>query len=135
MSDKKLPCCYLSPLLLLLFPQTLKTVHFCSSVTSVSSPLDEINLDFLCIFLEIFMFSKLTLLPLVCVCSILTSLCLEVSTAGPGLPGELFCKPHITNTLLSTPAQGLGVPLLQHHHVVDMFSLGSAMKLSYKMAL
>lgn len=62
---KSFPCCYLRPLLLVLFPQTLKTVHFCSKciVTSVSSPLDEINLDFLCIFLEISTFSKLLLLP------------------------------------------------------------------------
>lgn len=93
---KSFPCCYLNPLLLVLFPQTLKTVPFCSNhiVTSVSSPLDEINSDFLCISLDISMFSKLTLLPLMLVCFILTPFCLEVSTLaqvsrGVGLQAPL----------------------------------------------
>lgn len=80
-------------------------VHFCSNVTSVSSPLDEINLDFLCIFLEIFMFSKLTLLPLAFVCSILTPLYLEVSTAGPGLLGSYFASSNTRSecSVVATP--------------------------------
>lgn len=100
MSEESFPCCYLSPLLLVLFPQTLKTVHFFQQLHCHFSilTLDEINLDFLWISLEISMFAKLTLLPFMFEFHSDSSLP-PGAHCWPRFHRELFCKPQVTNSL------------------------------------